>query len=51
MLLFVCFGCRSFWKSNPYTLGSYCHIPVGASVEDIGVLAEPIVDESTGKVC
>lgn len=32
----------SRWKSNPYTLGSYSFIPVGASAEDIESLGEPI---------
>jgi spermine oxidase len=35
---------RSFWRTNPFTLGAYCHIPVGCSVEDIHTLAEPVVD-------
>jgi len=37
---------RSTWKLNPYTLGSYCHIPVGASAEDILRLGEPVTDQS-----
>jgi len=35
---------RSDWKTNPYTLGSYSFIPVGASAEDICTLAEPIMN-------
>jgi monoamine oxidase len=37
---------RSFWKTNPYTNGAYCHIPVGASNEDIHTIAEPITDRN-----
>lgn len=36
---------RSFWKSNPYTLGSYCHIPVGTEVADIDRLGEPVCND------
>lgn len=35
---------RSKWKSNPYTLGSYSFIPVGAHAEDVQALAEPVLD-------
>jgi spermine oxidase len=37
---------RSFWRTNPYTLGAYCHIPVGASVEDIHTISEPVYDST-----
>jgi spermine oxidase len=37
---------RSKWKTEPYTCGSYCFIPVGAHAEDIEALAEPITDQS-----
>ncbi|KAK2171723.1 hypothetical protein NP493_1034g00001 [Ridgeia piscesae] len=39
----------SKWKSNPYTLGSYCFIPIGAKAEDIETLAEPVVSKSSKK--
>jgi len=41
--------CRSFWRSSPYSLGAYCHIPVGSTVEDIQTLADPVTD-GTGRV-
>jgi spermine oxidase len=39
----------SRWKSNPYTLGSYSFIPVGASAEDIDTLAEPVTNGEDDK--
>ncbi|ELT94559.1 hypothetical protein CAPTEDRAFT_225468 [Capitella teleta] len=36
---------RSTWKSNPFSLGAYSFIPVGAFAEDIETLAEPILDK------
>jgi hypothetical protein len=39
------FCCRSTWKTNPFTLGSYTFIPVGGQAEDIEALAEPINDQ------
>ena len=30
------------WTTNPYSLGSYAYIPVGASNNDFEVLAEPV---------
>ncbi len=30
------------WSTDPYALGSYSYIPVGASSEDFGLLAEPV---------
>jgi predicted NAD/FAD-dependent oxidoreductase len=30
------------WASDPFARGSYCHIPPGASGEDIDALAEPV---------
>jgi len=44
-----CAGDRSFWRSSPYTLGAYCHIPVGSTVDDIQTLADPVTD-SSGRV-
>ena len=41
---------RSKWKSNPFTLGSYCFIPVGAKADDIETLAEPVVSKTSNKV-
>lgn len=35
---------RSAWKSHPFTLGSYCYIPVGASADYIRMLGEPVLD-------
>lgn len=37
---------RSYWKTNPYTLGSYSFIPVGAHAEDIESLGEPVMDHT-----
>lgn len=34
--------CSTRWKTNQYTCGSYSFIPVGASAEDIEMLAEPV---------
>jgi monoamine oxidase len=30
------------WKSDPYALGSYVYLPVGATVDDIEALAAPV---------
>ena len=30
------------WSTDPYSLGSYSYVPVGASDEDFGLLAEPV---------
>ena len=38
-------SCRSAWRKEQYTLGSYCYIPVGGSAEDIERLADPVHDE------
>ncbi|XP_064630026.1 spermine oxidase-like [Lineus longissimus] len=35
---------KTAWYSNPYTRGSYSFIPVGASIEDIEHLQEPLVN-------
>ena len=40
---------RTAWKKNQYTLGSYSYIPVGAHIEDIDRLSEPVVNQQ-GKV-
>lgn len=32
------------WKSDPYALGSYIYLPVGATVADIEALAAPVGD-------
>jgi len=32
------------WTTDPYTLGSYTMVPVGASFDDLDVLAEPVGD-------
>lgn len=33
---------HSSWGSDPYSLGSYSYIPVGASADDMATLAEPV---------
>lgn len=35
---------RTAWASDPFTSGSYSHIPVGASPADYDALAEPVED-------
>lgn len=37
---------RSNWKTHPYTLGSYCHIPVGSSADYVQMMAEPVLNAS-----
>lgn len=32
------------WNSDPFSFGSYAHIPVGSRLEACGILAEPIGD-------
>jgi monoamine oxidase len=33
---------RTHWEKDPFALGSYAHIPVGAEPEDMDILAEPV---------
>lgn len=40
---------KTTWHSNPYFRGSYSYVKVGASVRDIQILAEPVVNKSSQK--
>ena len=36
---------RSKWNQNPYVCGSYAHIRLGSTDEDVKSLAEPLVSK------